>query len=625
MNQIGEILRARGLLSDAQLEHVLSVQSHSHSRLGDIIISEGIMTYLELYTALAEHYDLPFVNLLEDHPDDNLLTTVNIDDYIRLRAIPWKLKNGKIIIAITEYSDETMRWIEERFGENAEIVITSPLDIRITIERVFGRFLEEDSKLSLWQQSPESSAMVTASPVTKKLLCIFLIIAVCLIAIFPLQSSMLFVAFCSISYFVSMLVKMLIFTQGCKQNRRVEWDEVLNKLDDASLPVYTILVPMYKEAESLANLLSAIQDIDYPPEKMDIKLVLEADDYETLNMALKLKPNHNFEIIRVPYSKLRTKPKACNYALRFARGEYVTVFDADDIPDKLQLKKSIATFRSRPDDIVCLQARLNYYNADYNWLTRSFSLEYRALFSVMLHGLSRLGIPLPLGGTSNHISLAHLKELGEWDAYNVTEDADLGVRLSARGFRTEMIDSWTMEESPTEIHAWIRQRSRWIKGYMQTWLVHMRSPIKLYKTLGAKSFWGFQFFVGFSSLTFLTAPILWSLALLWWILPPELAQNWLPEWLIWLTINNLMLNFIIHWVMMIGCVSFKPESSIKYKITGFFYPFYLLLHSIASYKALYQLIVKPHFWEKTTHGLYKHMQNTATRQNLLTIPLTKQY
>ncbi|MEQ1705121.1 MAG: glycosyltransferase [Rickettsiales bacterium] len=625
MNQIGEILRARGLLSDAQLEHVLSVQNHSHSRLGDIIISEGIITYLELYTALAEHYDLTFVNLLEDHPDDNLLTTVNIDDYIRLRAIPWKLKNGKIIIAITEYSDETMRWIEERFGENAEIVITSPLDIRITIERVFGRFLEEDSKLSLWQQSPESSAMVTASPVTKKLLCIFLIIVVCLIAIFPLQSSMLFIAFCSISYFVSMLVKMLIFMQGCKQNRLVEWDEVLNKLDDASLPIYTILVPMYKEAESLTELLSAMRNLDYPAEKLDIKLVLEADDYETFNMALELKPNHNFEIIRVPYSKLRTKPKACNYALRFARGEYVTVFDADDIPDKLQLKKSIATFRNRPDDIVCLQARLNYYNADYNWLTRSFSLEYRALFSVMLHGLSRLGIPLPLGGTSNHISLAHLKELGEWDAYNVTEDADLGVRLSARGFRTEMIDSWTMEESPTEIHAWIRQRSRWIKGYMQTWLVHMRSPIKLYKTLGAKSFWGFQFFVGFSSLTFLTAPILWSLALLWWILPPELAQNWLPKWLIWLTISNLMLNFIIHWVMMICCVSFKPESSVSYKIAGFFYPFYLLLHSIASYKALYQLIVKPHFWEKTTHGLYKHMQNTATRQNLLTIPLTKQY
>lgn len=625
MQQIGEILRARDLLTDEQLARVLSWQSQSRSRLGDIIISEGIMTYLELYSALAEHYGLEFVNLLADHPDENLLSAINIDDYIRLRAIPWKLYNGKMVIAITEYSDATMRWIEERFGGNYEIVITSPLDIRVTIARVFGNILEEDSKLHLWQQNPEASAMVTASSETKKLLCVLLLAAVSLIAIFPMQSSMLFIAFCSISYFISMLVKMLIFMEGCKQDAQPEWEEILGELDNASLPVYTILIPMYKEADSLPNMLSAMQNMDYPSEKMDIKLVLEADDFETLDAALDLKPKHNFEIIRVPYSKLRTKPKACNYALRFARGEYVTVFDVDDIPDRLQLKKAIATFRNRPDNIVCLQAQLNYYNADHNWLTRSFSLEYSALFSVMLHGLSRLGIPLPLGGTSNHISLAHLRELGEWDAFNVTEDADLGVRLSARGFHTEMIDSCTMEESPTEIHAWIRQRSRWIKGYMQTWLVHMRSPITLYRTLGAKSFWGFQFFVGFSSFTFLTAPILWSLALLWWLLPNELAQNWLPDWLILLALSNLMLNFIIHWVMMLCCVSLKPKSSLSYKFAGFSYPFYLLLHSIASYKALYQLVVKPHFWEKTTHGLYKHMQNPLARRNLATIPLTKQY
>jgi glycosyltransferase XagB len=622
---IGGILRDRGLLSDDQLKHVLSLQNQRRSRLGDIIISEGIMTYLELYSALAEHYGLEFVNLLADYPDENLLSVVNLDDYIRLRTIPWKLHNGKIVIAITEYSDATLCWIEERFGDNYEIVLTSPLDIRITIARVFGNYLEEDSKLHLWQQNPELSAMVTATPMTKKMLYIMLIIAACLIAIFPMQSSMLFIAFCSISYFISMLVKMFIFMEGCRENKPTEWDELLYELDDASLPVYTILIPMYKEAESLDNLLSAMQNMDYPPEKLDIKLVLEADDYETYDAALDLKPKHNFEIIRVPYSKLRTKPKACNYALRFARGEYITVFDADDIPDRLQLKKAIATFRSRPDNVVCLQARLNYYNADYNWLSRSFSLEYSALFSIMLHGLSRLDIPLPLGGTSNHISLEHLQELGEWDPYNVTEDADLGVRIAARGLFTEMIDSCTMEESPIEIHAWIRQRSRWIKGYMQTWLVHMRSPITLYKTLGARSFWGFQFFVGFSSFTFLTAPILWSLALLWWILPNELANNWLPNWLIWLTLCNLMLNLIIHWVMMFCCVSLRQKSSFNYKMAGFFYPLYLLLHSVASYKALYQLIVKPHFWEKTTHGLYKHMQNSLPRQNLATIPLTKQY
>lgn len=236
----------------------------------------------------------------------------------------------------------------------------------------------------------------------------------------------------------------------------------------------------------------------------------------------------------------------------------------------------------------------------------------------MLHGLERLHIPLPLGGTSNHISVAHLRELGVWDAYNVTEDADLGVRLTARGFRTEMLDSSTMEESPTEVLEWIRQRSRWIKGYMQTWLVHMRNPIALYKSLGARSFWGFQFFVGFSSFTFLTAPLLWILALLWFLIPQELSQNWLPNWLVWLTMNNLVLNFIIHWVMMLCCVCLNDKADLKYKISGVFYPFYLFLHSIASYKALYQLIVKPHFWEKTTHGLRRQPKKHIPALNLPT-------
>lgn len=618
MNPIGEILRARGLISKEQLEQIILLQNHSHSRLGDIIISEGIITYLELYSALAEHYGLRFVNLLQEPPDEILLTPLNVDDYIRLRAIPWKLNNGKIIIAITEYTDETKAWITSKFGKNTEFVITSPLDIRKTIERVFGKFLEEDSKLRLWQQDPKASARVTTSPITQKFLYIIMLFILWTLIVFPMQSSMIFIAFCSISYFISMLVKMLIFTEGCKQKSPPQWSELLAKLDDASLPIYTILVPMYKEAASLPNLLSAIKNIDYPTEKLDIKLVLEADDYETINVALALKPNHNFEIIRVPYSTLRTKPKACNYALRFARGEYVTIFDADDIPDILQLKKAIAIFRNRPDDVVCLQAGLNYYNADSNWLTRFFSLEYSALFNVMLHGLDRLNIPLPLGGTSNHISLAHLRELGEWDAYNVTEDADLGVRLAAHGFRTEMLDSCTMEESPTEVLAWIRQRSRWIKGYMQTWLVHMRNPLALYRTLGARSFWGFQFFIGFSSFTFLTAPMLWILAVLWWLIPQELSRNWLPNWLIWLTISNLLLNFIIHWVMMLCCVSLNSKASIKYKIAGLFYPFYLFLHSIASYKALYQLIVKPHFWEKTTHGFSQQLKNHKQTPNLTT-------
>lgn len=609
MDFIGQILLAKNLISEKQLTHILALQEHSNSRLGDIIIAEGILSYLQLYTALAEHYGLEFIDLLQSPPDKIWLSSYDIANYIRFRAIPIKIEYGKIIIAISEYSDETKKWINSRFGTNTKLVLTSPLDIRKTIERVFGDFLEEESKLQLWQQNPEMSARVTTSPATQKFIYILLLTTLAMLIIFPTQTSVVFITFCCISYFLSMLIKMLIFIEGSKQNISPNWDSIIAKLDDSSLPIYTILMPMYKEAASLPKLLSAIKNMDYPAEKLDIKLILESDDLETINAAIALKPSHNFEIIRVPTNisvgTLRTKPKACNYALRFARGEYVAVFDADDIPDILQLKKAIATFRNQPNDIICLQARLNYYNADDNWLSRFFALEYSALFDVILRGLERLNIPLPLGGTSNHISLAHLRELGQWDAYNVTEDADLGVRLAARGFRTAMLDSCTLEESPLQIGAWIRQRSRWIKGYMQTWLVHMRAPLTLYKTLGARGFWGFQFFIGFSCFTFLSAPLLWFVALLWWLLPNEFTQSWLPNWLLWLTMVNLLLNFTIHWLMMIYCVSLREESSPEYKIAALFYPFYLILHSIASYKALYQLIVKPHFWEKTSHGLAK--------------------
>jgi cellulose synthase/poly-beta-1,6-N-acetylglucosamine synthase-like glycosyltransferase len=359
---------------------------------------------------------------------------------------------------------------------------------------------------------------------------------------------------------------------------------------------------MYKEKESIPKIISYLQDIDYPSEKLDIKLVLEDSDAETYEAAIACAPSYNFEIIRVPDSKLRTKPKALNYAIKFARGEYITVFDADDIPEKTQLKKAIITFRARPKNVACLQARLNYYNANYTWLTRFFSLEYSLLFDFVLRGLQIMDMPLPLGGTSNHISCANLRELGDWDPFNVTEDADLGVRISALGLKTEMLDSYTMEEATATMPTWIRQRSRWIKGYMQTWLVHMRSPIKLHKTIGARGFWGFQFFIGFASFCFITAPIIWVVAFLGWIFP---EQNFLPEWIIWFSLINLAINFLSHWFMMFFCLRAREEIDYKIIVLAILYPFYLIMHSIASYKALWQLIVKPHFWEKTMHGVAK--------------------
>jgi cellulose synthase/poly-beta-1,6-N-acetylglucosamine synthase-like glycosyltransferase len=225
---------------------------------------------------------------------------------------------------------------------------------------------------------------------------------------------------------------------------------------------------------------------DYPRDRLDIKLVLEADDTETIAAAEQC--GGGLEIVRVPDHGPRTKPKAANYALSFARGEYLVIYDAEDRPEPDQLLKAVAAFRAAPRRIACLQARLNFYNADHNWITRMFALDYALWFDVLLPGLDRIGVPMPLGGTSNHFRTQILRDIGGWDAFNVTEDADIGIRLSQLGFGVSMIASTTYEEAPIALGPWLRQRSRWLKGYMQTWLVHMRDPLRLLRSAGPGGF-----------------------------------------------------------------------------------------------------------------------------------------
>jgi glycosyltransferase XagB len=428
MTPLGEILRSRDLITEKQLERALKLQKRQGSRLGDILIGEGMIGYHTLYQSVADHYGLPFVNLLKEPPESGLLDEKNAETYLRLRIIPWRQHEGKTTLAICDMSDEVTAWAQS-FGPNIEFVFTSPFDIRRSVERHFSGTLEASSRLSLWQKRPQLSARSTVPARQQQIFYGLFFIAIVAIACWPIQAALSFIIFCHLTYAATMLFKCIIFAQGTKPHPVQPQQPVL---DERTLPLYTVLVPMYREASSLPGLLETMRRLDYPSSKLDIKLVLEADDKETLKAAYALKPNYQFEIIRVPLALPRTKPRACNYALRFARGELVTVFDVDDHPEKLQLKKAVHAFRTLPPDIVCLQARLNYYNADDNLLTRFFSLEYTILFHFMLYGLQRIGIPIPLGGTSNHIALERLKELGEWDPYNVTEDADLGTRLAAR-------------------------------------------------------------------------------------------------------------------------------------------------------------------------------------------------
>jgi cellulose synthase/poly-beta-1,6-N-acetylglucosamine synthase-like glycosyltransferase len=598
---LGHILLEQELITPLQLKDALEKSKQSGMRLGEVLVGEGVLGYQHVYRALATYHQLPYIDLLKERPDLTLLRSEEAELYLTLGVMPWKREGSMVVIATSEISELTQRWAIQRFGHDINYVMTSPYDIRRSVEDAFSERLSEKSRFALWHAMPNMSAMNTM-PLGQCLL--FLVFASAFAASsihYPWPTLLSFIGACHAIYFGMMLFKATVFIAGRKAHETIDWDERIATILENQLPIYTVLIPMYHEVAKLPHMLGAMKKLDYPQSKLDIKLVLEADDYDTLNAAFQLKPSYNFDIIRVPTSYPRTKPKACNYALRFARGQFVTVYDADDEPDPLQLKKAVWSFKNLPRNVICLQARLNYYNAYDNWLTRFFSLEYAMLFNALLHGLERMNIPIPLGGTSNHIWLSKLKELGEWDPFNVTEDADLGTRLAARGYKTAMIDSDTLEESPNHFSAWMFQRSRWIKGYMQTWLVHMRHPVELYQTLKLPGFIGFQFFIGLSSFAFLSAPIVALLYCIWLF-----ASNYpFPVWLIILTVANLTFNFCLHSICALDIIKKYRNPRLSLVLSALTYPFYLIMHSMASYLALWQLLVKPHVWNKTTHGVAK--------------------
>jgi cellulose synthase/poly-beta-1,6-N-acetylglucosamine synthase-like glycosyltransferase len=343
---------------------------------------------------------------------------------------------------------------------------------------------------------------------------------------------------------------------------------------------------------------------DYPPAKLDIKIVLEACDAETITAASALDLPANVEIVVVPELAPRTKPRALNYALPFSRGEYLVIYDAEDRPEPDQLRKALAAFRDGPPNLACLQGRLSLYNANENWLTRQFTIEYCALFDGLLPTLDRLDLPFPLGGTSNHFRVSALKWLMAWDPYNVTEDADLGARLARSGYLTRMLDSTTHEEAPCRFMMWLRQRTRWLKGYMQTWLVHMRNPAKLWRELGPWGFAAFQIMIGGTVLSALVHPWFYVLAGLdvaagAFAAQPESVLG-LPFWtMAWI---DLVTGYVAAFGVGLFAVRRRGYRFLFWQIP--LMPFYWLLISVAAYRAAWQFATAQRFnWEKTEHGV----------------------
>ncbi len=323
--------------------------------------------------------------------------------------------------------------------------------------------------------------------------------------------------------------------------------------------------------------------------------MLEADDAQTIAAAAALR-DCAFEIVLVHDHGPRSKPKAETYAMQFALGEYLVIYDAEDRPEPDQLLKAVAAFRAGPRQLACVQARLNFYNADHNWLTRMFALDYALWFEMLLPGLDRIGLPMPLGGTSNHFRTAVLRAIGGWDAFNVTEDADIGIRLTQLGYRVSMIASTTFEEAPVSLGAWLRQRSRWLKGYMQTWLVHMRHPLALLRHAGPGGFLAFQLFLGGGVIFALANPLLWAAflasVLLGW--QAETGFGHVPG--ASLLANNLLLTYL-------AIISPGRRGRGDLAPYGLTVIAYWAMVSLAGYRALCQLVTRPFFWEKTIHGV----------------------
>lgn len=377
----------------------------------------------------------------------------------------------------------------------------------------------------------------------------------------------------------------------------------LNQIKDKDLPIYSILVPLYKEANVLPDFIRSMDALNYPKNKLDILLLLEEDDTESIQVAKELKLPSYYRTIIVPHSYPKTKPKACNYGLAFARGEYIVIYDAEDKPEPLQLKKAYLALSQSSDKIGCVQAKLNYFNSRDNLLTRFFTAEYSLWFDVILPGLQSIKTTIPLGGTSNHFKTQLLKDLHGWDAFNVTEDADLGTRLFNAGYQTAIIDSTTLEEANNNFRNWIRQRSRWLKGYMQTYLVHMRHPLILFKKQGIHALL-FNLVVGGKISFILINPFLWVMTISYFVLYAQFGafiESIYPATVFYMAVTSLLFgNFIALYNYMIGCAKRGHWELIKYV---FLIPFYWLAISYAAVVALIQLVTKPHYWEKTLHGL----------------------
>ena len=583
---------AMALLSDGIVAPHLLLQALSDGgRLVDVLLARRHVAPDRLYAALNRLSGIGLADLRSIPPDPRLIDKMGAGFCLANLLLPWR-DSGGITIIVTAHVETFQRHyaaLIAAFGPVAH-ALSRPDRIEHALRVARGPHLARaaETLLPIAESCRGFRKAQTATWVT-----LGLISCLALATFHFTLTALVLWAVLTLALTAAMKLGALV------QTLRLPPKEPANPAIIARLPTVSIMVALYKEADIAARLVRRLGRLDYPRELLDILLVVEEDDKLTRNALLAADLPPWMRILVAPRGRVMTKPRALNFALSQCRGSIVGVYDAEDAPEPDQIRKVVTRFHQRGPRVACLQGVLDFYNPTRNWLSRCFTIEYASWFRVVLPGLQRLGMPLPLGGTTLFFRRDVLEKLGGWDAHNVTEDADLGMRLVRHGYRTEVIATTTYEEANCVALPWVKQRSRWVKGYMMTYLTHMRDPVLLWRQLGPKAFFGFQvLFLGSLSQALLL-PLMWSLMMLQLGLGHPVASVLSHG-----TIMAMVAFFVVSEVLNItlGIVGLRRSGQ---KLSWLWVPtlaLYFPLQALAAYKAFWELLHCPFYWDKTSHG-----------------------
>ena len=573
-----------------------SIQARSHSTLDRILLSEGLLDADQMTAALSQYHGLPQVDLRREPADPALAGLIPLRLCLNHSVIAWRRRGGQLFIVAARPEDFTL--VLGRMGDTApraELALAPASDIQAALARLHRETLTAMASARV----PAGESCRNWRPAGRRrlgLTLLGLVLAFGVTFAWPTYVFALLALWATFTLLVAAGLRLLAYAAHVSAPAPVA---PAPPGHSTSLPRVSMLVPLFKETEIARHLVARLSRLSYPKPLLDVVLVLEENDHLTRRTIAACDLPPWIRVVEVPEGTPKTKPRAMNYALDFCDGDIIGIWDAEDAPESDQIDRVAEQFAHAPDDVVCLQGVLDYYNSRQNWLARCFTVEYAAWFRLMLPGMARLGLAIPLGGTTLFFRRDILEQLGGWDAHNVTEDADLGFRLARHGYRTEMIATITGEEANCRLWPWVRQRSRWLKGYMVTYLVHMRNPLRFYRQMGHLKFWGFQAHFITALSQFVLAPFLWSFWLVLLGLPHPLDPL-LPRSVL---VNFGLLFLMVEVITILVNATAVSGRSHRHLLAWvptlhFYYP----LGAIAAYKALYELVAQPFFWDKTQHG-----------------------